>query len=532
PHPAPDPAAQKAPQPAARPRVVFSVTLDPAARAEPADGRLRIYLLDPRSEPGRAGSDPADAPFFSDPQPVLGVDVRALQPGGAVVVDDSPAVIAAPIALADLPAGTWRAQAVLRVDRTNSDWRREPGNLYSKVVEFTISAEAAPAPATIALKLTEAVRPAPWPMGAKAELFEIRSELLSKFRGRDVMLRAGVVPPTGLRDGSRYPAVYHVPGFGGSHREALSASRRSAPARGPRAALRESGFAIYLDADGPNGHHLFADSANNGPVGRALVEELIPALEKKYPLFSAPSGRLLRGHSSGGWSVLWLQLNYPDVFGGCWATGPDPVDFRALQLVNIYSDDNFFARSEGGAARDTPSYRQQGSVVKMTIREEATVENALGPDNTSGQQWTSWQAVFGPRNQRGQPAALYNPVTGAIDRAVAEAYRPFDLADRLRRNPEHDGPIWRDRIRLYVGDADSFYLERAAVLLRDDLQRLGYLPDPDQHAGRFEIVKGADHGTVMFGPSGQRIAEDMARALSAAAPAPSPPAPATKDPTP
>ena len=87
---------------------------------------------------------------------------------------------------------------------------------------------------------------------------------------------------------------------------------------------------VLLDESCPGGTHEFADSANNGPWGRALTTELIPYLEKKYRMQDQASGRLLTGHSSGGWAALWLQVTYPKLFGGTWPTSPDPSDFRSF----------------------------------------------------------------------------------------------------------------------------------------------------------------------------------------------------------
>src|SRR5208282_6505925 len=106
---------------------------------------------------------------------------------------------------------------------------------------------------------------------------------------------------------------------------------------------------VYLDGMLPSGHHVFADSLNNGPWGSALVQELIPALEKQFALIAAPRARLLGGHSSGGWSSLWLQITHPDFFGGTWSTGPDPVDLRSFTGVDVTpgSTDNFYRKADG-----------------------------------------------------------------------------------------------------------------------------------------------------------------------------------------
>ena len=110
---------------------------------------------------------------------------------------------------------------------------------------------------------------------------------------------------------------------------------------------------VVLDPDCGTGHHVFADSATNGPRGAALIEEFIPYLERRFPLLADPRARLLNGHSSGGWSSLWLQVTYPDFFGGTWSTSPDPVDFRDFQRINIYaSGENMFRDRDGNRAAD------------------------------------------------------------------------------------------------------------------------------------------------------------------------------------
>src|SRR6185295_1412012 len=96
----------------------------------------------------------------------------------------------------------------------------------------------------------------------------------------------------------------------------------------------------------------------------------IPALEAKYPLIADAHARLLRGHSSGGWSTLWLALTYPEIFGATWSTSPDPVDFRRLQLPDIYAGPNMYSGVDG---KDLPSYRGAGQE-RMTIRQENLME--------------------------------------------------------------------------------------------------------------------------------------------------------------
>lgn len=499
----------------AQAQTVFRVTLAPGVLGDApvVAGRLIVALAHEGANISRRTS-PLDAPFWDDPQPIFGASV-SMKPGEAVIVDDAATSFASkPSAL---KPGKYRAAAWLVANQATSKWRGVPGNAYSEVVEFVVPEPpgvGGPVDITLATATREPERR--WRPG-QVEEFVVRSALLSAFHGREVVLRAGVVLPAGgMQEGRRYPAVYHVPGFGGRHDEALSVRRAVARSDGD---LDRNVLHIYLDPESPNGHTLFADSANNGPWNRALVEELIPALEKQYPLISEPTARVLRGHSSGGWSVVWLGVNNPQTFGFAWSTAPDPVCFSRFQLVDIYRRANMFVPAPGEpvgpgdiAGTDTPSYRR-GGAMKMTIRQEAGGEEVLGPDATSGQQWASWQAVFGPRDDRGRIVELFDHVTGAINPAVLDHYRGYDITHLLRTRGDVVADRLINHVRIIVGDADNFFLEQACMALRDELQpRIDARRangNTQEVPGGVIIVPGLDHGSVFGHPSVRRIPAEM-----------------------
>jgi hypothetical protein len=157
---------------------------------------------------------------------------------------------------------------------------------------------------------------------------------------------------------------------------------------------------------------------------------------------------------------------------------------------------------------DTPSLRRDGAVV-MTIRQENLMEEVLGPDNTSGQQWDSWQAVFGPRNPSGNPAALFDPQTGAINRSVAEHYRKYDIGEVVRREPGVYGIVLHQRCRVLVGDQDSFYLEEAVALLKAESEQLSFFDYPEGRHGYIKVLTGHDHGSIFGSPEMQAIPQEM-----------------------
>ncbi|MDX2118496.1 MAG: alpha/beta hydrolase-fold protein [Planctomycetota bacterium] len=488
--------------------VRFEVSFDAANRSEPATGRLIVLL---RREDAKLppGTRPIDGPFWDDPQPLYGVDVAGAAAGTTMVVDDKATAFLGRTP-STLPPGKYVAQAVLNTGaKLVSNWRRADGSLYTREpVAFEIG-EGKASPLAVKLELDAINRVEPLPKVEGVEWVEIKSELLSKFHGRDVMLRAGVVLPRGYDPAgqTRYAAVYEVPGFGGDHRGAIRKAEgvRRAKDDSAEAALARRAFWIVLDPESANGHTLFADSANNGPCGAALVKELIPAIEAKYRLHADAAHRLLRGHSSGGWSTIWLAITYPDVFGACWSTSPDPVCFEQFQTINVYKDASAFVDAKND---ERPSVRRGGKHT-LTVREESGAEDVVGPDNTSGGQWDSWQAVWCPRNANGNPAGLWDPATGLVDRAIAEAMKPYDIVALLRARTGELGPLFKQRIRIAVGDQDNFFLELACDTLKRELDGLSFLTLPEGNHGYVVIVPGADHGSIFGTPLLRGFSKEM-----------------------
>lgn len=472
---------------------------------------------------------PIDGPFWESEQPIFGVDFDAIKPGQEVVIDDR--ADGYPGKVSALKPGKYRAQACAIVHREDSNWKRVNANLYSDARDLEIDASGN---GSVRLTLDHKTAARARKPTEGMEWFAAPSKLLSDFRSEPVDLRAGVVFPLEYDPAKKYAAIYFVPGFGGDDLDAAQFAIDRANSTGPARDLAKQTFLIVLNPEGPNGHTLFADSANNGPCAKALVTELIPALEKKFPLIAKPEARILRGHSSGGWSTIWLALTQPSTFGAAWSSSPDPVDFRKFQVVNIYEEENFYtapAKTESGAlmCEDRPSFRELDRATGkprnvMTIRREAMQEDVLGPDNTSGQQWDSWFAVFGPRNSAGHPAALFDPATGVIDHAVAEKYRAFDIGAMIRADPERYLSLLRNNVRILVGDSDSFFLNEAVALLKKDLDHLDAAkeqptqtgPSGKSHAenplppnGYIKVLPGYDHGTIFRSPEIRAIDGEM-----------------------
>jgi hypothetical protein len=465
------------------------VTLDESVAEEPLTGRLILFFITERGRRwGRRA--PMSGPFFSNPQPIASMSVEGWSPGDSVAFDGSAVVF--PGALDDLE-GPVRVQALLDRDQTERSHDEGPGNLFSEPMNVRLDPAVSD---RTELRLTRRIEPRPLPAEtAHLKWVELRSEQLSSFYGRDVAHRAGVALPKGYGDDPerRWPAIYVIPGYGGTHRGAVTyATVHATP--GSEAVAPQAVY-VVLDPESPLGHHGFVDSPNHGPRGTALVTELLPALETRFRLAPRPEARIVTGHSSGAWSSLWLQLNHPRTFGACWASAPDPVDFRAFQRTNLYEDENLFRDAAG---RATPSYREQvdfdREVVRMTVRDEVHMERAIDPHGRSGQQWDAWEAMFSPRDPAtGLPRPLVDDVTGRIDREVARHWSRFDIRRTLAENWERDGAVFTGRVRLACGTLDSFYLDRAVGLLAAQIEeRGGHRGGP----GYIRLVDGATHGNL------------------------------------
>ena len=84
------------------------------------------------------------------------------------------------------------------------------------------------------------------------------------------------------------------------------------------------------------------NSANVGPYGDAIENELIPAIEKQFRGIGQGWARFTYGGSTGGWEALAVQMFYPDHYNGAFAACPDPIDFHAYMTINLYDDKNAF----------------------------------------------------------------------------------------------------------------------------------------------------------------------------------------------
>jgi hypothetical protein len=215
------------------------------------------------------------------------------------------------------------------------------------------------------------------------------------------------------------------------------------------------------------------NSANNGPYGDALLKEMIPYIEDHFRMIREPRARTLTCGSTGGWEALAVEVQHPDFFGGTWPLFPDPVDFRRDQLVNIYQDDNAFqAPGFEWLAPERPMYRTPEGQVIQTMRQLAQLEETLGSHGRSGQQFEAWESVYSPVGEDGYPQPLFDKRTGKIDKEVVKYMHDngYDLSAYLQDNWARVGPQLKNKIHVYIGEMDSYYLNLAVYQLESFLK--------------------------------------------------------------
>jgi len=461
-------------------QVVFHVSLGQASPTS-VSGRLLIFakLLGPNDKRPVTAVDMDQIDTHATA--IAAEEVARLEPGATVALDAD--VTAYPTPFSQLKAGHYAVQAVLDRDHSYNYTERGPGDLVSGVVEMDL-----PGGATQLLTLATAV-PATDPLqplfnvsaalkevypAAKADIHAIdfTSPALSRFWGRPVALHGWVMTPPdyATHPKQRYPTVYYTQGFGGSLRSLhdIAVARWDEMKKGKAPPM----IWVAVDQSSPTGTSEFVDGVNNGPWGQALTTELIPDLERRYRMDAKPSGRLLTGHSSGGWAALWLQVNYPKFFGGAWPTSPDPSDFHDFLGIDLYSPGaNVYRKPDGSP---WPLARDKGQML-VSLEDYTRREVVLGE---YGGQLASFEWVFSPRGPDGTPLAMFDRTTGAVDSAVIAYWRDhYDVAAHLRR---HWPDLKRDldgKIHLTVGGADTFYLDGAAHLLEATMKELGARTD-------------------------------------------------------
>ncbi len=505
----------------------------PEARsAEAQDGRMLLLI----------SSDDSAEPRFQigdgvNTQLVFGMDVDGLKPGEDAVFDAG--VLGYPVkSLAEIPAGDYWVQGLINRYETfhRSDghvvklppdqgegqhWNTKPGNFYSKPKKVRIDPVK---DEILRISLAEEIEPIEPPKDTKyIKHVKMQSKLLSEFWGRPMYLGANLLLPEGFDEhpDARYPLIImhgHFPyTFGGFSETPPDPNMEPDYAerfdwKGYNITQAEEAYKFYKEWTGPDFPRVLlmevqhanpyyddsyaVNSANLGPYGDAITYELVPHIEKMFRGIGAGWARAIYGGSTGGWESLAVQVMYPDEYNSCYAACPDPIDFRAYTVVNIYEDKNAYYLDSRWKTTPRPGRRNWLGHVGATLEEMNHRELVLGTKSRSGDQWDIWEAVYSPVGDDGYPKRIWDKMTGEIDPEVAAYWKEnYDLSYILRRDWKKNGPKWRGKINIYCGDMDNYYLNNAVYLTEEFLESTTdppYEGDVD-YGDRFEHCWNGDH---------------------------------------
>ncbi len=499
----------------------------PQERSEaPLDGRMLLMISNNNDrEPRFRINDGANT------QLIFGIDVEGLAPADEAVIDGD--VLGYPLeSLAEIPPGEYWVQGLLHryetfhradghvvklpMDRGEGQhWNRAPGNLYSAPQRLYIDPAS---DKTISISLNQEIGAVAPPKDTKyIKHVKIQSKLLTEFWGRPMYLGAVVLLPYGFDEHpeARYPLVVnhgHFPSTFGGFRE-TPPDPDLEPQYSERFRLegynriqQAHAYEFYQEWTGPDfprfviikvqhANPFYDDSyavnsANLGPYGDAIMHELVPYVEETFRCIGEGWARFTYGGSTGGWEALAVQVMYPDDFNGCFAACPDPIDFRAYTVVNIYQDKNAYYVDEQWKRTPRPGQRNHLGHVSSTLEQTNLRELVLGTHSRSGAQWDIWEAVYSPVGDDGYPKRIWDKRTGEIDHDVAEYWREnYDLRYIMQRDWKTLGPKLKGKIHIYCGTMDNYYLNNAVVLTEAFLEGT---TDP-YYAGEVDYGHGAEH---------------------------------------
>jgi len=387
--------------------------------------------------------------------PCYSINVKNARPESLVILDDK--ATSYPVKLSDMERGEYYVQAIWDRNLGGRSIAASPGNIYSQPVKVTFTKDIHK---IFEINCDQIINEKAFKETEFVKELKVTSSLISDFNNKPVTINAAVVLPAEYLKQSdrRFPVCFVIFGFGGDYHSNSGVNISEIPPFDTTAIIR-----VLLDGNCPLGHSVYANSENNGPWGDALIKEFIPALEKQYRCNGA---RFITGHSSGGWSTLWLQTHYPTVFAGCWASSPDPIDFRSFLNINLYADKNIFCDKDEELR---PYATLAGRFPWLYLKDVYQMENVI----SRGEQMRSFEAVFGMKTEYGNTERLCDPNTGEIDTLTITHWKDYDLSLYLRTNWDSLKKYLDGKIRISVGNNDNWFLNHPIKLLEGEMKELG-----------------------------------------------------------
>jgi hypothetical protein len=182
----------------------------------------------------------------------------------------------------------------------------------------------------------------------------------------------------------------------------------------------------------------------------------------------------------------------PDLFGACFSSYPDSLDFHRHQDIRLYDASNAYVHENGSYIPSIRTCENGPEEILASVYQENHWELTHGTNTRSALQWDVWDAVFGAQGLNGYPLVPWDKVTGEIYPGAVEYWKSFDLSNWVTSNWNtalNLGEVLKGRLFVYVGTCDDYYLNEGVQLFQRAVEAKG-------GAGwaNFTYIEGAPHG--------------------------------------
>ena len=422
----------------------FEVSYSETAFKGPFTGNVLLYL-------SKESNEPKNLTVY----PCFRMEVKNIKPNQNVTFTDS--AISYPTLLSRIERGEYNVQVVWDLNKGGRIIGLSVDNMYNDAVKIKLDNQ------TELFKITcDKVVPERIFVESKfVKEIKAPSKLLSKFYNKPITINAPVILPKEYYEqpGRMFPVYFIVAGYGSDYHHYSSSESSDTLASIPMDTI--PCIKVYLDGNCPLGHSAYANSDNNGPVGDAFAYEFLPDLDKK---FRTNGARVIRGHSSGGWTVAYLLTHYPKLFVAGNASAPDPVDFHQFTKTNLYKDSVRIEFVDALTIGKIPEGEFKYDLPNIA----KSIEDVI----YRGEQNVSFDAVFGPKGKNGLPIPLYNSATGVLNKEVFEHWKKYDLTQFLVSNWSKLERDLSGKMRFSVGNEDNAFLNFPVMMLEKEMKKV------------------------------------------------------------
>ena len=260
--------------------------------------------------------------------------------------------------------------------------------------------------------------------------------------------------------------IYYLPGYGASSEEFFGFEGWGFQKVVQE--LADTGIpvrVVVVDCKNRWGGSQYLNSPAQGNYADYVLDEVIPLMEKRYGVPGPDSGRIIAGHSSGGFGALRLAMMRPAYFSAVVALSPD-TDLEVTHRHMVMND-----TVKHVSQRQLSAYA--GPRSKMVEPSSGLIQMVLG-----------LSAAYAPKGPE-YPGQFYWPFDerGQWSDEVWKKWLDQDPVVIARRKPDVFPPEYQ--IYLDGAEHDSFGAQKGARALRDAIQgrtKVEFYQSPGGHS--------------------------------------------------